>query len=431
MIKIAKKRSYKLLFYRLFYAFLYLVLPLYLFFGASKIARLLYWVYSFNLLLILLSWRKKIQQSRLLKLKTQDLSEKVNLLNNDNAREKQNNLAWKEKIERYQRLKGIIEEINRQPDLETVANNLATIAFSLIAKNRGVCLLYLVGSHAPINLNLFKARKEDSRLVIKAKEGDIFDFWVLRHSSALLIEDIRRDFRFDPEKLKLQDTRTVSSLISAPLISHHRFLGILRLDSAQSAYYSQDDLRFLVSISDLGAVALENGEFFQKTQDLATHDELTRLYTKGYFLERLREECSRALRQKRTFSLLMLDIDYFKHYNDTFGHSAGDLVLKTLSQVLRQRLANLESILGRFGGEEFCIILPGADKKRAGAIAEDLRLEIEKTKIILRRQENHITVSIGVVDFSAGAGNAEELIQKADKAMYTAKERGRNRICLV
>lgn len=314
--------------------------------------------------------------------------------------------------------------------LESIADNLSEIAFSLIARGNGVCLLYLVDSANPLNLNLFKAKKEDKKLIIQTKEGDIFDFWVLRHTSPLWIEDIKKDFRFDLEKLKTQGAiRPVSSLVSAPFISEQRFLGIMRLDYPQAGFYSQDDLRFLVTISDIGAVALENGELFQKTQDLAIHDELTSLYTKGYFLERLREEYKRSVRQERTLSLLLLDIDYFKKYNDKFGHTSGDMVLKTLSHNVTDALKNSSPIIGRFGGEEFCIILSAIDKKRALTLAQQLRVRIEKTKMILRRQATSVTVSIGVAVYPDDAKDEDELIIKADRAMYAAKQKGRNQVC--
>jgi diguanylate cyclase (GGDEF)-like protein len=205
-------------------------------------------------------------------------------------------------------------------------------------------------------------------------------------------------------------------------------LGILRLDYTGPNFYSQDDLWFLVTICELGAVALENGELFQKTQDLAIHDELTSLFTKGYFLERLREEYKRSIRQDRVFSLLMLDIDYFKKYNDRFGHTAGDIVLKALSDSICEGLKDLSPIVSRFGGEEFCVILPGLDKKGAYKIAEDIRRRIEKATVILRRQQTTVSVSIGVASFPDDAKDEDALILKADKAMYKAKQEGRNRV---
>jgi diguanylate cyclase (GGDEF)-like protein len=183
-----------------------------------------------------------------------------------------------------------------------------------------------------------------------------------------------------------------------------------------------------MTICDIGAVALENSELFQKTQDLAIHDGLTQLYTKGYFLERLKEECRRSIRQATEFSLLMLDIDYFKNYNDQFGHTAGDLILQKLSACISATLKDLNAVASRFGGEEFCVILDGVDKKKATAVANAIRERVQEEKLVLRRQETHVTVSIGVATFPADAIEEHEVILKADKAMYEAKQKGRNRV---
>ena len=389
--------------------------------------RLLFIFYLINFLIISYLFKKNSKRSYYLKINNEALQEKINILNEQYSKELINKAALQKKIIRYNSLEEIIEEINRNLDLDSITNHIVSITFSLIADNKGACILYLVDNQTQKPI-LYKTKKEDAKMIIKTKEGDIFDFWVLRHSQPLLIENIRQDFRFDLEQLKTQELRSLSSLISAPFISDNRFLGILRLDNPGPYSYSQDDLRFLVTICDLGAVALENAQLFQKTKDLAIHDGLTSLLTKGYFLERLKEEYKRSIRHKTNLSLLMLDIDYFKNYNDKFGHTAGDLVLKNLSNIMVNSLKGASPIISRFGGEEFCILLLRTDKKEAHTIAEELRIKIEKTKIILRRQQTNITVSIGVASLSWDAGDEDELIFKADKAMYEAKQKGRNRV---
>ena len=381
-----------------------------------------------NILIVIYFFRRNVKIKRNLEFEIQDLNEKINVLTDQNSKEFKNKDGLQKKISRYQGLKKIIEDINRNLSLEFIVDTLSDIAFTLIADNKGTCILYLVDKQSQ-SLSLFKTKKEDKKLIIKLKEGDMFDHWILKHASPLLIEDIHRDFRFDSDALKKQDSRPFSSLIGAPFISDHKFLGILRLDCPSPNFYTQDDLRFLVTICDLGAVALENGEYFQQTQDLAIHDELTSLYTKGYFLERLKEECKRSIRQNRSLALFMLDIDYFKNYNDKFGHTAGDIVLKTLSESIASGLKDLSPITSRFGGEEFCVILSGMDKKKAISAAERLRQKIEKREIILRRQETGVTVSIGVAVFPDDAKDEDELILRADRAMYEAKQKGRNRVC--
>ena len=127
----------------------------------------------------------------------------------------------------------------------------------------------------------------------------------------------------------------------------------------------------------------------------------------------------------------MIDIDFFKNYNDKFGHTAGDAVLKLLSHNMEQFLKDYNPLISRFGGEEFCVILPDMNKKNGFEVAEKLCKYIEKQKIHLRRQEASITISIGVAGFPGDATEEDELVAKADRAMYQAKQTGRNKACCV
>ena len=114
----------------------------------------------------------------------------------------------------------------------------------------------------------------------------------------------------------------------------------------------------------------------------------------------------------------MLDIDLFKKYNDNFGHTAGDIVLKKISHIIIDTLKDLHSTVCRFGGEEFCVIIPGAQKDKALELAQSIRKNIEKEKVVLRRQETFVTVSIGIAAFPIDGNDEDGLIKKADKNMY-------------
>jgi diguanylate cyclase (GGDEF)-like protein len=280
-------------------------------------------------------------------------------------------------------------------------------------------------------MNLFLSRKEDSNLMIKQKQGDVFDRWVVRHTSSLLVEDSGVDFRFDLEKTGFKPGRSVLSLISAPLKVEQRFLGILRLDNKVRHFYSQDDLRFLDTICNIGALGLENALLFQHTQELAIRDSLTSVYTKGHYMERLNEQIQRTLsKPQRNLNLLMIDIDNFKVYNDLYGHLAGDMVLKGLSKLFLEFFAKIsQAIVCRFGGEEFSVFLPDVPKEDSYDLAEDLRLRIQERRFILRRQETRVTVSIGLANLTPEMKTAQDLILKADSALYKAKQSGRNKVC--
>jgi diguanylate cyclase (GGDEF)-like protein len=356
--------------------------------------------------------------------------EEINMIAVENKKNQEYGIALKSKIIRYGNLKKIIEDLNQSLKLESVIRVLSSTVYTLISNSTGVALFYLVDNHYQ-KINLVYSMKDDSDLVVLTKEGDLFDQWVLRHSNQLIIENLKNDFRFDADNMNKQEMRSVLSLISSPLISHNSLLGLLRLESKKSGFFNQDDLRFLSLVSDLGAVALENSLLFQKTQDLAIHDDLTTLYTRGYFIDRLRDEVRRCQRLDQHLSLMMIDIDFFKQYNDKFGHIVGDLVLKKMGILLKDTLSEFNPLICRFGGEEFLVMLSGIDKKKSLIIAEELRQRVQKEKLMLRRQDTYITVSIGVASLPLDTKDEDELVLKADKAMYTAKGKGRNQVCSI
>ena len=368
------------------------------------------------------------RKDSLIESQIENINEQINMASVENKKAQALEASLSFRITRYDNLKKVIEDLNRSLRPEMVINVLCSTVYSLISNCSGIALFYLLDNHSQ-KLSLTHSIKEDNQLVIRSKEGDIFDYWVLRHSRELIIEDLKNDFRFDLYAVRNQEMRPVLSLISAPLISHHSLLGLLRLESDKSGSFNQDDLRFLSLVSGLGAVALENSLFFQKAQDLAIHDDLTGLFTKQYFTGRLKDEAKRCQRLDQRLALMMIDIDFFKQYNDKFGHTAGDIVLKKVSSLLKDSLGELNPLLCRFGGEEFLVMLLGIDKQRSLLVADDLRQRIEREKILLRRQNTSITVSIGVACLPIDTKDEDELIQKADKAMYEAKRKGRNRVC--
>ena len=379
------------------------------------------------LLYLLNSFSKK---TSLIDTEIENIKEQINIINVENKKIREFGLSLKLKITRYDNLKKVIEDLSRSFRLEVVVNVLSSAVYSLVSNNCGTALFYLIDNHSQ-KINLVHSIKEDSQLVILSKEGDIFDHWVLRHSRELIIEDLKNDFRFDLDIVRSREMRSVLSLISSPLISHHSLLGLLRLESDKSGYFDQDDLRFLSLVSGLGAVALENSLLFQKTQDLAIHDDLTGLYTKQHFVSRLKDEAKRCQRLDQRLAVMMIDIDFFKQYNDKFGHTAGDIVLKRIGLLLKDALRDFSPLLCRFGGEEFLVMLSGVDKQKSLAIAEDLLLRIGKERILLRRQNTSITVSIGLACLPLDTKDDDELIQRADKAMYDAKRKGRNQVCCI
>ncbi len=160
----------------------------------------------------------------------------------------------------------------------------------------------------------------------------------------------------------------------------------------------------------------------------ATHDGLTRLYNRSAILEVCQREFARVSREKRPVSLVLADIDHFKRINDTFGHGAGDIVLKEVSSLLRQSIRVYDS-LGRYGGEEFLFVLPGCGPDEARIQTERVRRLLAETRITVGETTLTVTMSLGIASYwGDGPANLETVIEAADEALYRAKDSGRNRI---
>jgi diguanylate cyclase (GGDEF)-like protein/PAS domain S-box-containing protein len=169
----------------------------------------------------------------------------------------------------------------------------------------------------------------------------------------------------------------------------------------------------------------ERKEAEERLRFLATTDELTYMWNRRRFTQATRNELERAHRYQQIFSLLMLDIDYFKKINDTYGHGAGDEVLRHIAYLIRQGLRQVD-MPGRFGGEEFAIILPHTDLDGAYLTAERMRQCIENTPAVYNNIEIPFSVSIGVATYQDGIKNEDEIYKMADDALYEAKRKGRN-----
>ena len=166
-------------------------------------------------------------------------------------------------------------------------------------------------------------------------------------------------------------------------------------------------------------------------ETLAITDGLTELYNYRHFQANLEKECERSLRTGSAFSLLMLDVDHFKNYNDLNGHPAGDSVLKELGRLLLDK-KRVNDFAARYGGEEFVIVLVDTPKKIAKEVAERLRIKIEKHKFSLEETQpgGNLTISMGLASFPNDAKSAVDLVKAADKALYQAKDAGRNRVAV-
>ncbi|MFA5063232.1 MAG: sensor domain-containing diguanylate cyclase [Candidatus Omnitrophota bacterium] len=220
-------------------------------------------------------------------------------------------------------------------------------------------------------------------------------------------------------------------LVLIPLKAKDKINGIIVADNFITREpISKDDLHMLTMLANQAGLAIENSQLYEKTVMLAHMDSLTELWNHGYFQYILQTELEKAKAAKTPLSLIMVDIDHFKVYNDSLGHQAGDKTLSELAILLKNQSRKMDYVC-RYGGEEFAMILPETDKKEAFLIAERLRIDTEKHSFSHEDifPTKKLTVSLGIASFPEDGLAPAELISSSDKNLYQAKNKGRNTTC--
>lgn len=273
---------------------------------------------------------------------------------------------------------------------------------------------------------------------IKTVNGSITDKFIIRKGEGIagrvielgesfLVKDIENDPRIMQKNRLHYKTK---SFVSIPLKIADRIIGVLNIsDKITGQVFNDEDLNLIQSFANQAAVVIERNMFCKQAEEfkkLSITDPLTGLYNRRYLLSRLEEEILRVERYGRPLCILMLDIDDFKSYNDTYGHPVGDKALKIVAEAVLNSVRSID-IVSRFGGDEFMIILPITDKTEAISIAERLGNDISKTEMPSSGLRM-ITVCIGIVSYPQDGNTIELILKNVDIALYNAKNKGRNRI---
>jgi diguanylate cyclase (GGDEF)-like protein len=210
-----------------------------------------------------------------------------------------------------------------------------------------------------------------------------------------------------------------------PLVAQGETVGLFYVEEQHDTMIHDQDLH---ALSETIGLSLVNLRLQEKLRNQSIRDPLTGLFNRRYLEESLELECSRAERSKDPISVVMLDVDHFKRFNDTFGHDAGDIVLKHVSEILRRSIRQGD-VACRFGGEEFVVVLPGTGAAEALEVAERVRQSVQKLAVVYRNQSlGRSTVSLGVAVYPVAGETPAELIEAADQALYRAKNAGRDRV---
>jgi len=220
------------------------------------------------------------------------------------------------------------------------------------------------------------------------------------------------------------------SFLAVPIVKNDKVLGIVVLKSKQENAYTDYDAEIVYNFLAQSGIAIENAKLFAEVKKLAVEDELTKIYNRRYFFELAEREFKLHKRYKelKLLSVVMLDIDDFKNINDTYGHYAGDKVLKIVAKKCKESLRETD-LIGRYGGEEFAILLPHTEKQEAAIVVERLRKSIADCRIPYGDRIISITVSIGLAVMDERMQTLDQLMIKADEALYIAKSNGKN--CII
>lgn len=216
-----------------------------------------------------------------------------------------------------------------------------------------------------------------------------------------------------------------------PLISEENITGCIVAHSTIDKL-TNDEINYISELTKQSSITIERANVYSEILKNATMDALTGLNNRRQFEVRLKEEYSSANRQNTPLCAIMIDIDFFKKFNDTYGHAIGDTVLRTTANVIKEQLREYD-IPSRYGGEEFCILLPQTNIDEAKIVAERLRTSVENKKIEIQTNKNEqikhisVTISVGLARLDI-KDMADDLYMKADRALYEAKEQGRNRV---
>lgn len=241
--------------------------------------------------------------------------------------------------------------------------------------------------------------------------------------------EIKRLF-YVPEKY--QTVKNIPAIISALRVQDNVTGMIIVSEKVDGRDWTDDEMHMFEALVNQSAIAIENARLYE----LAITDELTKVYLYRYFRYQLDFEISAAIKYKQPLSIIMLDIDHFKKFNDTYGHQAGDKVLFEIAQTIKNSIRAFDykdsqrspDIVARYGGEEFVVILPKTSTIGAVIVAERIRKNVENKVVLYNDLELNVTISLGVTEWNNNYKDAKDFIEYADQALYFSKKNGRNKV---
>ena len=321
------------------------------------------------------------------------------ILQKDNLQEKmlyfnRQHLRYQAQFDRYTYLFGLAQEINENVELDKILKEFYVKIVSYLGENR---IFYI--------------------FLVTYKKKDIIN--IIEYPKYKDIKDFVEKYLTEKENIMVLEN---SNLLFYEIYSD-RYNYMLVIECAKDEFLISE-LNFFVSETKLGFV---RAILFGEVEELSRIDGLTQLYLRRYFINRLNDELLRAVRYNTEFSLIMIDIDFFKKINDTYGHLAGDFILKQVAKVIKDVVGE-KGLCARWGGEEFLVFIPYQSSESAKNLAEELRQRIETINFHYDDKIIKLTISCGISSFPQEGQQLQVLIETADKKLYKAKRTGRNKV---
>jgi len=322
-----------------------------------------------------------------------------------------------------ERLPEVLFEIGKavgsSEDLGGLLNHISELTCELVGAD-ACSIMLLDGSRERLLAKASYGLRSSALNRVSFKVGEGVAGWVAANGEALIVNDVTAEPRFIRRD---HESNTIKSIASVPLLARGSGVGVLNATCNVTNCFSDDDIELLRFVAKTIALDIEN----RRLQRMAVTDPLTGSYNREFLQQRLPIEVETSGKSGNKLSVAMVDVDHFKAINDGYGHDAGDRVLVEVADRLRRTIRTGDTLV-RYGGEEFLVVLPNADRNEAREIGERMRQRLQKDPIVLDGETIEVRISVGVAEFTGESESATGLVRRADTALYNAKGRGRNRV---
>ncbi len=337
--------------------------------------------------------------------------------------------SLKQKIQELQALNEIVQAISSSLEPKKILRAIMEKAADLI-KAEGWSVLLLDNNRRELVFEAAAGTAGKKLVGMRLKIGQGVAGWVARYGKSLIVPDVTKDPRFYSGVDK-KTNFTTKSILCVPMKSRDKIIGVVEVvNKIGDEQFTQDDLEIFEGLVAHITIALENAAIYRKMEQASLIDDLTQLYNSRYCNQFLDKFFTSRRTKQGIVSLIFLDIDFFKLVDDNFGHLVGSETLRYIGERLK-RVVRSGDVVARYGGDEYIIILPNTDKKTAAIIAERIRREVNKEPFYaFCNKKFSLSVTSGVATYPDDAKSRDELIGKADKAMYKGKLSGRDKVVL-